>query len=153
MHDVCQDNTGGVSGRYGSVEHWHGSGGAMMCGVMHAQMCGCTKADDDDVWVRMSGCMNSVGWVTDAGGGLSEHWKCMEMGNLDVFSTRCNSIPLLWTYSQEVPSSGVEVVVRQVDRSALENERWGWFLKFMQVAHGKQSGMGVGSAYLAQCGV
>ena len=76
--------------------------------------------------------------------------ECVEMGNPDVSSTRCNSILLLRTYSQEVLSLGVGVVVRQEDRSALENERQGWFLEFMQVAHGMQSGTGMGSAYSAQ---
>ena len=68
-------------------------------------------------------------------------------------SARCNSIPLLWTYSQEVLSSGVGVEVRQEDRMALEDKRQGWFLGFTWVAHGAQSGMGMGSAYLAQCRV
>ena len=66
-------------------------------------------------------------------------------------SARCSSIPLLQTYSQEVLSSGVGVVVvRQEDRSALENERQGWFLEFMQVAHGMQNGVCAGSTYSAQ---
>ena len=38
----------------------------------------------------MSGCMNSMRQVTDAGGGLSGCREHMEMGNPDVFSTRCN---------------------------------------------------------------
>ena len=65
MRDVCQNNTGGVSGRYGSVEHQHGSSGAMMRGVLHARMCGCVKADDDDMQVRMLGRVNSMRQVTD----------------------------------------------------------------------------------------
>ena len=51
----------------------------------------------------------------------------MEVGNPDVSSARYNSIPILQTYTKEVLSSGVGVVVRQVDRSVLENERWGGF--------------------------
>ena len=62
----------------------------MMHGVMHAQTCGRMKVDDDDARVQMSGCVNSVGWVTDMGGGLSGRGKCVEMGNPDVFSARCN---------------------------------------------------------------
>ena len=92
MHDVCQDDIGGVSSRYRSVEHWHGSSGTMMHGVMHAQTCGRMKVDDDDARVQMSGCVNSVGWVTDMGGGLLGCGKCMEMGNLDVSSTRYNNV-------------------------------------------------------------
>ena len=68
-------------------------------------------------------------------------------------SARCNSIPILQTYSQEVLSSGVGVVVRQEDRSALENKRRGWFLEFMWVVHRMQSSVGTGSSYLAQRGV
>ena len=94
MRDVCQNDTRGVSGRYGSVEHRCGSGsGTVMCGVTHAQMHGHIKVDDDDAWVQMSGCMNSMGQVTDAGGGLSEHGKHVEMGNPDVFSARCTNAP------------------------------------------------------------
>ena len=33
-----------------------------------------------------------MGWVTDAGGGLSGCGKCMEMENLDVSSARCNTL-------------------------------------------------------------
>ena len=75
----------------------------------------------------MSGCMNNMGRVTDVGGGLSGCGKHVEVGNPDVSSTRYNSIPILQTYSKEVLSSGVGVVVRQVDRLVLENERWGGF--------------------------
>ena len=83
------------------------------------------------------------------GGGLSGCGKCVDVRNLDVSSTSYNSIPLLWTYFQEVLSSGVGVVVRQVDRSVLENKRRVGFLEFTQVAHGMQSGIGMGSAYSA----
>ena len=88
---MCQDDTGGVSGGYESVEHQHGSGSTMTCGVTHAQMCGHVKADDDDARVQMSGCVNSMGQVTDAGGGLSGYGKHVEMGNPDVFNARCNT--------------------------------------------------------------
>ena len=91
MHDVCQDDTGRVSSRYGSVEHWHRSGGAMMHGVSCAQMHGCVKADNNDTWVRMSGCVNSMGRVTDVGGGLSGCGNAWRWRNLDVSSARCNS--------------------------------------------------------------
>ena len=57
MCNVCQNDTGGVSGGYGSVERWRGSGSAVMHRVSHAWTHGCMKADDDDVWVQMSGCM------------------------------------------------------------------------------------------------
>ena len=150
MCDECQDDTRGVSGRYGSVEHWGGSGGIVTYRVTCTWMHGCMKADDGDAQVQMLGCMSGVEWATAVGGGLSGRGKCMEMGNPDVFSAMCNSIPLLQTYSQGVLSSGVGVVVRTEDRSALVNERWGWFLEFTQVVHGMQSGTGMGSAYLAQ---
>ena len=68
------------------------SSGAMTHGVMCAWMHGHMKADDDDAQVRMSGCVNSVGQVTDAGGGLLGHGKCVEMGNPDVFNARCNRV-------------------------------------------------------------
>ena len=89
---MCQDNTGGVSGRYRSVECQCRSGGAMMCGVMRTQTHGHMTADDNNAWVQMSGHMNSMGWVTDTGGRLLGCRKCVEMGNLDVFSARCNSL-------------------------------------------------------------
>ena len=97
--NVCQDDTGGVSGGYGSVEGWHGSSSAVMCTWMHGHV----KADNNDVWVQMLGCMNSVGQVTDAGGGLLGHGKHVEMGNLDVFSTRCNT---LWQIKQVITIDG-----------------------------------------------
>ena len=56
MRDMCQDDTGGVSGRYGSVEHQHGSGGVMTCRVMHAWTCGHMKADDDDAHINVGMC-------------------------------------------------------------------------------------------------
>ena len=52
----------------------------MTCRVMRAWTCGHVKADNNDAWVRMSGCMSSVERVTDMGGGLSGHRKHMEMG-------------------------------------------------------------------------
>ena len=63
------------------------------------------KADDDNAQVRMSGRVNSVGWVTDMGGGLSGHGTdvgggllgCGNMwrwGDSDVSSARCNSNPV-----------------------------------------------------------
>ena len=58
------------------------------------RMCGCMKADDDDARVRMLGHMNSMGRVTDVGGGLSGCGKCVEMGNPDVSSARCNNRPI-----------------------------------------------------------
>ena len=91
---MCQNNTGGVSSGYGSVEHWHMSGGTVMRGVTCTQMHGCMKADNNDVQVQMSGCMNSMGWVTDMGGGLLGCGKHVEMGNPDVFSARCNNRPI-----------------------------------------------------------
>ena len=70
---MCQDDTGGVSGGYGSVEHQCRSS-TVTRGVMCAQMHGCVMADDDDMWVRMLG-----------------RGKCVKMGNPDVFSARCNN--------------------------------------------------------------
>ena len=78
-HDVCQNDTGGVSGGYGSVECRRESGSTATRGVSRAQMHGHMKADDDDMRVRMSGHVNSVGRVTDAGGGLSGRRKRVEM--------------------------------------------------------------------------
>ena len=52
----------------------------MTCGVTCTQMHGCMKADNDNVRVQMSGCISSMEWVTDTGGGLSGHRKHMEMG-------------------------------------------------------------------------
>ena len=63
--------------------------GTVTRGVVHTQTCGHMKVDDDNAQVQMSGHVNSMGQVTDVGGGLSGCEKCMEMGNLDVFSTRC----------------------------------------------------------------
>ena len=73
--------------------------GAMTHGVSHTRMCGHVKADDDDAWVQMSGCMSSMGQVTDAGGGLSGHRNPWRWGNPDVSSARCNTSPRqkLWT--------------------------------------------------------
>ena len=48
---VCQNDTGGVSSRYGSVEHRCRSGSTVTCGMSCARMCGHVKADDDNVWV------------------------------------------------------------------------------------------------------
>ena len=48
MRDVCRDDTGGVSGGYGSVEPRHGSGGAMTCGVTCTRMRGRMKADNNN---------------------------------------------------------------------------------------------------------
>ena len=78
MCDMCQDNTGGVSGRYRSVERQCRSGSTMTHGVTCAQMCGHVKADDNDAQAQMSGHVNSVGQVTDAGGGLSGCRSCLE---------------------------------------------------------------------------
>ena len=66
----------------------------MTCGVTCTQMRGRMKADDNDAQAQMFGHMNSMEWVTDVGEGLSGCRKCMEMGNPDVFSTRCNSLTL-----------------------------------------------------------
>ena len=74
MRDVCQDDTGGVSGGYGNVECRRGSSSTMMHRVTCTQTHGHMKVDDDDARVRMSKC-----------------GKHVEMGNLDVFSARCNS--------------------------------------------------------------
>ena len=68
-----------------------GAVGAGMHGVSCAGMRGCMKADNNDMWVRMSGCVSSVGQVTDIGGGLSGRRNAWRWGNLDVSSTRCNS--------------------------------------------------------------
>ena len=92
MCDVCQNNTRGVSGRYGSVEHQCESGSAMMCGVSCAQMRGCVKADNDNMQVQMLGRMNSVGQVTDMGGGLSGHGNAWRWRDPDVSSARCNTL-------------------------------------------------------------
>ena len=91
MCDVCQNDTRGVSSRYGSVKRQHGSSGAMMHGVSHARTHGHVKTDNDDVWVRMLGCVSSVEQVTDAGGGLSGHRNTWRWRNLDVSSARCNT--------------------------------------------------------------
>ena len=93
MHDVCQNDTGGVSSRYGSDEHWHRSGGAMTCGVLRAGMHGHMKADDNNAQVQMSGCVNSMGRVTDMGGGLLGCGNGWRWRNPDVSSTRCNRNP------------------------------------------------------------
>ena len=59
--NVCQNDTGGVSSGFGSVEYWHGSGGAMTHG--------CIKVDDDNVQVRMLGHVSSMGrWQTQEEG-------------------------------------------------------------------------------------
>ena len=60
--------------------------------VLRTWMRGHVKVDDNDMWVQMSGHVNSVGQVRDAGGGLSGCGKCVEMGNPDVSSTRCNRL-------------------------------------------------------------
>ena len=102
------------------------------------------------MWVQMSGCISSMEQVTDIGGGLLECGSVWRWGSPDVSSVRCNSIPLLQTYFQEVLSSGVGVEVRQEERMVLEDERQGWFVEFTQLGYGAQSSAGVGSAYSAQ---
>ena len=67
-----------------------GAAGAMTCGVLHAGTCGCIKADNNDVQVQMLGHMSSMGWVTDAGEGLSGYGNIWRWGNPDVSSMRCN---------------------------------------------------------------
>ena len=51
----------------------------MMHGVSCTRTCGHMKADNDNAWVQMSGHVNSMGQVTDVGGGLSGSGKHMEM--------------------------------------------------------------------------
>ena len=64
----------------------------------------------------MSGRVSSMEWVTNMGGGLSGHRNAWRWGSSDVSSMRCNSILLLWAYSQEVLSLGVGVEVKQEGR-------------------------------------
>ena len=87
MHDVCQNNTGGVGSGYGSVERW--------CGVSHARMHGHVKADDDNMQVQMLGCMNSMGRVTDTGGGLSGRGKHMEMEEIWMCLAQGVTVPIV----------------------------------------------------------
>ena len=106
-------------------------------------------------WVRKSGHMSSMEQVTDVGGGFLGHGNAWRWGIPDVPSVRCNSIPLLRTYSQEVLNSGVEVEVRKKDRTALEDERQGWFLEFIVYVGSAQGAeqRRHGSTYSAQRGV
>ena len=58
--------------------------------------------------------MNSMGQVTDVGGGLLGHRNVWRWRNLDVSSARCNNHPppgLLWDCPSLVWSRGVVVVV------------------------------------------
>ena len=103
-HDMCQDDTGGVSGGYRSVKHQCGSGSAVMRGMSHTGTRGHVMADDNDAWVRMSGHMNSMVRVTDVGGGLLGCRNMWRWRNLDVSSARCNTPHLSCTPFR--PSTG-----------------------------------------------
>ena len=61
-----------------------GVAGTMMHGVLHAGTRGHIKADDNDIQVQMLGCVSSMGWVTDMGGGLSGHRNTWRWGNPGV---------------------------------------------------------------------
>ena len=60
---------------------------------------------------------------------------------------RCNSIPLLQTYSHKVLRNRSRRVV------STRNERWGGLPEFMQAAHWVQSDMGTGSAEFKGVGI
>ena len=70
-HDVCQNDTGGVSGRYGSVECQCGSCGAVTHGVTRAQTHGHVKVDDDDAQCH-----------TWNGFQVKVTWKCIHLSYL-----------------------------------------------------------------------
>ena len=57
-----------------------GAAGTVTCGVSCTRMHGHVKADNNDAQVQMSGHVSSMGWVTDAGGGLSGHKNAWRMG-------------------------------------------------------------------------
>ena len=90
MCDTSHTETGGTSGRCGSVEHQHGSSRCQGAWMLHARTHGCMKVDDGCTG-QMSGHGGHVEQVTNVGEGVLGHGDTWERVSTDVSSARCNS--------------------------------------------------------------